>query len=122
MCVIYSPEIVANDIKAMGLMKGYTVSAIKSQFTCSFKIYQSIVAFESFTGNGGGDGDINSLDDSNSGTKEELSRLSFRIKGALKAGRDVSKLSALQIKEWYDNGWFKLFNDRYLYCYYIEPS
>jgi hypothetical protein len=101
------------------LFKGkYTLNATRSQYNRSFKTYQLIIAFEAFTGNGGGDGDVVSgLDsDGRESDAEKRTILGFktRLAGAKAAGHAVVRLTAKTISEWYDHGWYQLFHDRYV--------
>jgi hypothetical protein len=50
------------------------------------------------TGNGGGDPDVDKLDD--------------KIKNAWTAGKDVGTLSGAVLKKWYVEGWYRLFNEQ----------
>lgn len=50
------------------------------------------------TGNGGGDPDVDELDD--------------KIENARTAGKDVGTLSGAMLKKWYVEGWYSLFNER----------
>ncbi|KAG1810857.1 uncharacterized protein BJ212DRAFT_1483992 [Suillus subaureus] len=61
------------------------------------KIFTYILAFESMTGNGEGDPDVEELDE--------------QIKNARVAGRDVGNLSGTMLKWWYTEGWYELFNN-----------
>ncbi|KAF4562947.1 hypothetical protein EYR36_003380 [Pleurotus pulmonarius] len=88
--------------KAEGLFKDrFTAKAIRSHWTRSLKTYNGIAAFEAFTGNGGGDGDLS--DDS----------LDSRIMAARKKSLPVGNLTAAIYKEWSDQGWLELFHSRY---------
>lgn len=62
-----------------------------------------MVAFEGFTGNGGGDPD----------SDDPTAILRSRLDGARKAGLVVGKLTPQHITAWRDKGWWDLFNDRY---------
>ncbi|KAG1761603.1 hypothetical protein EDD22DRAFT_847642 [Suillus occidentalis] len=53
---------------------------------------------KSITGNGGGDPDVEVLDE--------------KIENAQTAGKDIGNLSGATLKKWYDEGWYALFNDR----------
>ena len=86
----------------------YMLNATRSQYNRSIKTYQLIVAFEVFTGNGGGDGDVVSgLDsDGSESDAEKRTILGFktRLAGAKAAGHAVVGLTAKTISEWYDYG------------------
>jgi hypothetical protein len=60
-----------------------------------FSIY---FQFESMTENGGGDPDVDKLDD--------------KIENAWTAGKDVGTLSGAMLKKWYVEGWYSLFNEQ----------
>lgn len=80
-------------------------SSIKGKYERLKKTYDSILAFEKFTGNGGGDGDLPlDLDDKD--------RVKDRIQAAARAGKNCENLSAKTLKEWHDKGWYALFNGR----------
>ncbi|KAG1791927.1 uncharacterized protein HD556DRAFT_1444995 [Suillus plorans] len=53
---------------------------------------------KSITGNGGGDPDVEVLDE--------------KIENARTAGKDIGNLSGATLKKWYDEGWYALFNNR----------
>jgi hypothetical protein len=92
------------------------MEAIKGQYFCSFKTYELIVVFESFTGNGGGDGDVDGSEDDSADSdheKKTIFGLKARLVGAKKAGHDVTGLSAKAINEWYTNDWYNLFSGRW---------
>ncbi|KAJ7907593.1 hypothetical protein B0H13DRAFT_2662316 [Mycena leptocephala] len=71
-----------------------SAASIKSMWLRSLDAFQWIRAFESFTGNGGGDPDS---DDPEAQYPQEETRRSAQIG---------------KITEWEDNGWWDLFNDR----------
>jgi len=56
------------------------------------------LAFESITGNGKGDPDVEELEE--------------QIKKARLGGKDVGNLSGTMLKRWYTEGWYELFNNR----------
>lgn len=85
----------------------HTISAIKGQLTRAKKTYTEIVAFEDFTGNGGGDGDLEEVED-----PDHDFGLDKRLAGARKAGLNVGKLSVKTLTQWYQNGWYDLYNNR----------
>lgn len=85
----------------------FNVNAVKSQYSRSLQTYNLIVAFEKFTGNGGGDPDVDPDDE-----KKSLELLGDRISGARRAGHAVGKLTAITVNNWYEKGFYKLFNDR----------
>jgi len=125
---VSSPKIfiyLANNSKAADqLFRGkYTLNAVRSQYNRSFKIYQLIVAFEAFTGNGGGDGDLVSGSDSDGGESDTEKRtilaLKTRLAGAKAAGHPVLGLTAKVINEWYNFGWYDLFQSRYTKPFFL---
>ncbi|KAG2070287.1 hypothetical protein BDR04DRAFT_1118471 [Suillus decipiens] len=61
-------------------------------------VFSYILNFESMTRNGGGDPDVDELDD--------------KIKNAWMVGKDVGTLSGAMLKKWYVEGWYSLFNER----------
>jgi hypothetical protein len=61
-----------------------------------------MVAFEGFTGNGGGDPD----------SDDPMAVLKQRLDGAHRAGISVGKLKPDLISKWQTNGWWDMFNDR----------
>ncbi|KAJ7746115.1 hypothetical protein DFH07DRAFT_962994 [Mycena maculata] len=79
-----------------------SADSIKGQWQRSLKTFEWIVAFESFTGNGGGDGDSN---DASAVLKGKLTR-------ARAAGIAIGSLTPAKIKEWDDNHWRDLFEER----------
>ncbi|KAJ3751809.1 hypothetical protein EV360DRAFT_89351 [Lentinula raphanica] len=88
---------------AAAFVKTRDHNACEGIFTRSMKVYRGIQVLEKFTG-GGGDGDE---DDEN----EVFQR---KRKRALDAGKsEVEGLTFAKVKEWRDNGWYQLFDDRY---------
>lgn len=85
-----------------------SAASIKSMWLHSLNVFQWIRAFESFTGNGGGDPDS---DDPEAILKEKLA-------AACKLGLPLRSLKPSTIMEWEDNGWWDLFNDQ---CVYSRP-
>ncbi|KAJ7847977.1 hypothetical protein B0H13DRAFT_2404812, partial [Mycena leptocephala] len=79
-----------------------SAASIKSMWLRSLDAFQWIRAFESFTGNGGGDPDS---DDPEAILKKKLA-------AARKSGLPLGSLKPSTITEWEDNGWWDLFNDR----------
>ncbi|KAJ7152199.1 hypothetical protein C8R43DRAFT_886355, partial [Mycena crocata] len=79
-----------------------SADSIKGQWQRSLKTFEWIVAFESFTGNGGGDGDSDDV----------TAVLKGKLTGARAAGIAVGSLTPATIKEWDDNGWRDLFEER----------
>ncbi|KAG1884171.1 hypothetical protein F4604DRAFT_1920023 [Suillus subluteus] len=61
------------------------------------KVFLYILNFESMIRNGGGDPDVDELDD--------------KIENARTAGKDVGTLSGAMLKKWYVEGWYSLFNE-----------
>jgi hypothetical protein len=89
----------------------FSTESVKSQFERSLKTFNWLLAFESFTG-GGGDADLcGDLDDSDY-TKGRKNGYEIRLKGARSKGLDVGGLTPKAITDWYDNGWYDLFNNR----------
>lgn len=86
-----------------------TADAVKGQFGRTLKTHQMIVAFEKFTGNGGGDGDLADDFDSDNDTGIKYNAC---LKGARKAGYLVWNLSVKTIDQWYTTKWYDLFNNR----------
>ena len=78
--------------------------AIKGQYTRSLKMFNWIIVFEGFTGNGGGDGDADSDDDM-------LAQHTQHLTKACAAGLALSHLNAKMVEEWNQQGWYKLFAD-----------
>jgi hypothetical protein len=62
------------------------------------RFFSYILNFELMTGNGGGDPDVDKLDD--------------KIENAWTAGKDVGTLSGGMLKKWYVEGWYRLFNEQ----------
>lgn len=85
----------------------FNVNSVKSQYSRSLQTYNLIVAFEKFTGNGGGDVDVDADD-----AKKAIKVLGERISGARRAGHAVGKLTATIVNEWYEKGFYKIFNER----------
>ncbi|KAJ6615322.1 hypothetical protein B0H10DRAFT_1950022 [Mycena sp. CBHHK59/15] len=74
---------------------------IKSLYTRSMDTFTWMVAFEAFTGNGGGDPD----------SDDPTAILRSRLEGAHKVGLAIGSLRPDIINTWHDNGWWDLFND-----------
>ncbi|KAG1750581.1 uncharacterized protein EDB91DRAFT_1078599 [Suillus paluster] len=72
--------------------------SIKGHYERLRRVFSYILNFESITGNGGGDPDVEVLDE--------------KIENARTAGKDIGNLSGATLKKWYDEGWYKLFNNR----------
>ncbi|KAG1720965.1 hypothetical protein EDD22DRAFT_962669 [Suillus occidentalis] len=72
--------------------------SIKGRYERLRRVFSYILTFESITGNGGGDPDVEVLDE--------------KIENARTAGKDIGNLSGATLKKWYDEGWYALFNDR----------
>ncbi|KAJ7237815.1 hypothetical protein C8J57DRAFT_1529065 [Mycena rebaudengoi] len=79
-----------------------SADSIKSLYTRSLNTFTWIIAFEGFTGNGGGDPD----------SDDPTAILSSRLSAARTAGLVVGSLKPATIQQWEDNGWRDLFNDR----------
>ncbi|KAJ7154411.1 hypothetical protein C8R43DRAFT_1126491 [Mycena crocata] len=75
--------------------------SVGSLWARSIEIFGWIIAFESFTGNGGGDPD-----------SDDPSAVLARLDGARRAGIVVGQLKPALIATWEKNGWRDLFNDR----------
>ncbi|KAJ7126592.1 hypothetical protein C8R43DRAFT_1134917 [Mycena crocata] len=75
--------------------------SIKSMYTRSIDTFTWMLAFDSFTGNGGGDPD-----------SDDPTAIQKRLTAARKAGLNLGSLKPATITEWDDNGWYDLFNDR----------
>ncbi|KAJ7836435.1 hypothetical protein B0H13DRAFT_2678124 [Mycena leptocephala] len=94
-----------------------SAASIKSMWLCSLNAFQWIRAFESFTGNGGGDPD-----------SDDPEAIKKKLAAARKLGLPLGSLKPSTITEWEDNGWWDLFNDRFPYDIYrstqplIAPS
>ncbi|KAF7372101.1 Histone acetyltransferase [Mycena venus] len=80
----------------------HTPKSVGSLWQRSFTVFEYIRAFESFTGNGGGDPD-----------SDESDAISKRLNGACKAGLPVGTLKPSVIEMWETNGWHDLANQRY---------
>lgn len=107
----------------------FSTQSVKSQFERALKTFNWLITFEAFTG-GGGDADLrdDDLDDSNSSTNSDSStdskpkklkkpkskkdEYAIRLKGARSQGLDVGQLTTKAIADWYDKGWYDLFNAR----------
>ncbi|KAG2743575.1 hypothetical protein P692DRAFT_20879011 [Suillus brevipes Sb2] len=72
--------------------------SVRGRYERLRKVFSYILNFESMTGNGGGDPDVDELDD--------------KIENAWMAGKDVGTLSGAMLKKWYVEGWYSLFNER----------
>jgi len=79
----------------------YTANSVWGQYECSLRTYNWIVAFEKVTG-GGGDADNQDYKD--------------RIERARNQGFEIGSLSDKQVASWYDNRWYNLFHDWYIFC------
>ncbi|KAJ7310895.1 hypothetical protein DFH08DRAFT_943907 [Mycena albidolilacea] len=79
-----------------------SADSIKSMYGRSLETFTWMRAFESFTGNGGGDADC---DDPEAILKKKLV-------AARKSGLVLGSLKPATITEWEENGWWTLFNDR----------
>ncbi|KAG2742877.1 hypothetical protein P692DRAFT_20747308 [Suillus brevipes Sb2] len=81
------------------IFKGWcSPESIKGRYKHLRRVFSYILTFESITGNGGGDPDVEVLDE--------------KIENARTAGKDIGNLSGATLKKWYDEGWYALFNDR----------
>ncbi|KAJ7201483.1 hypothetical protein C8J57DRAFT_1625522 [Mycena rebaudengoi] len=79
-----------------------SAKSIRGLWTRSLEIFTWMVAFEGFTGNGGGDPD----------SDDPMAVLKQRLDGARRAGISVGKLKPDLISKWQTNGWWDMFNDR----------
>ncbi|KAF7362661.1 hypothetical protein MVEN_00615400 [Mycena venus] len=79
-----------------------TMKAVRSLYQRSLATFGYILAFESFTGNGGGDPD----------SDDPTAILKHKLEGARKAGLPIGTLKAEVIETWEQNGWRDLFNER----------
>lgn len=96
------------------------MNAVKGQITRAIKTYDMIVAFEKFTG-GGGDGDLDGDGDEDVDDKERaLIGLTTRLDGARAAGFAVGSLTVKVIDQWYKEGWYNLFNERYVSFFFVH--
>lgn len=75
-----------------------SAESVRGRYERMRKVFSYILNFESMMGNGGGDPDVNELDD--------------KIEKARVAGKDVGTLSGAMLKKWYEKGWYDLFNNR----------
>ncbi|OJA20409.1 hypothetical protein AZE42_12947, partial [Rhizopogon vesiculosus] len=84
---------------SVNIFKGRrSAESVKGRYERLRRVFSYILNFESITGNGGGDPDIEVLDE--------------KIETARSAGKDVGNLSGATLKKWYQEGWYELFNDR----------
>ncbi|KIN98212.1 hypothetical protein M404DRAFT_10621 [Pisolithus tinctorius Marx 270] len=74
-----------------------TAESVRGHYECLRKFFSYILNYESITGNGGGDPDVEILDE--------------QIENAQCAGKDVGNLSGTILKKFYGLGWYELFND-----------
>ncbi|KAJ7258140.1 hypothetical protein C8J57DRAFT_1516025 [Mycena rebaudengoi] len=79
-----------------------TAESIKSMYTRALETFTWMLAFESFTGNGGGDPD----------SDNPTAILKSKLAAARRSGLHVGSLKPATITEWEDNGWRDLFSDR----------
>ncbi|KAJ6536517.1 hypothetical protein DFH09DRAFT_1091274 [Mycena vulgaris] len=79
-----------------------SLKSIKGLYTRSIEMFTWMVAFEGFTGNGGGDPD----------SDDPTAILKGRLLAARKAGLCIGSLKPDTITAWQNNGWWDLFNDR----------
>ncbi|KAJ7663567.1 hypothetical protein B0H17DRAFT_1211578 [Mycena rosella] len=79
-----------------------SAASIKSLWTRSLETFTWMLAFDSFTGNGGGDAD----------SDDPAAVLKGRLVDARKAGLHLGSLKPATIMEWENNGWWDLFNER----------
>ncbi|KAJ6486656.1 hypothetical protein C8R45DRAFT_1097951 [Mycena sanguinolenta] len=89
--------------KASELFNGTrSPGSVKSMYVRSLDTFVWMRAFNSFTGNGGGDADSN----------DPAAILKGRMKAARSAGLHLGTLKPATILEWEKKGWWDLFNDR----------
>jgi hypothetical protein len=91
----------------------FSTESVKGQFERSLKTFNWLLAFESFTG-GGGDPDLSGGGDSDDSdyTRDKKAEYQIRLNGARSKGLDIGGLTPKAIIDWYDNGWYDLFNYR----------
>jgi hypothetical protein len=75
-----------------------SAESVRGRYERLRRIFSYILNFESITGNGGGDPDVEVLDE--------------KIENARVSGKDVGNLSGAMLKKWYKEGWYELFNNR----------
>ncbi|KAJ7906403.1 hypothetical protein B0H13DRAFT_2506352 [Mycena leptocephala] len=80
-----------------------TADSVKSLYVRSLDTFTWMHAFNSFTGNGGGDPD----------SDDPEAILKGKIAAARGSGLHVSSLKPETITEWERNGWYDLFNNRF---------
>ncbi|KAG2143281.1 hypothetical protein BD769DRAFT_1383252 [Suillus cothurnatus] len=80
------------------LMVNANLESVRGHYERLWKVFSYILNFELMTRNGGGDPDVDELDD--------------KIENAWMAGKDVGTLSGAMLKKWYVEGWYSLFNER----------
>lgn len=116
-----------------------SVKSIESAYDRSLRTFKLITAFESNTGNGGGDPDVtiedelndpesqeldeeeeamdpdaNAPADDEDGARDSLKTLEKKIELARVAGKNVGKLSARTADMWYRTGLYDIFYARYV--------
>ncbi|KAJ7768620.1 hypothetical protein DFH07DRAFT_807425 [Mycena maculata] len=92
------------DVASKNLFKGKrTVDAIRGQWQRAVKLYGWMVAFDKFTGNGGGDPD----------TDDPSAVLKGKLAGARTAGLAIGSLTPATILEWEHNDWRDLLDQRF---------
>lgn len=75
------------------------------------EVFATILAVEQYTGNGGGDPDLDSDND--------VIRVSARIRHAKSAGHAVGELTAKVYLQWQENGWYDAIASRYAVCFLV---
>jgi hypothetical protein len=94
-----------NSFKVSNLFEGArSADSVKSMYMRSLETFTWIRAFNGFTGNGGGDPD----------SDDPEAVLKSKIAAARGAGLHLGALKPATITEWERNGWFDLFNSRYV--------
>ena len=76
----------------------HSAKSVRGRYERLRRIFSYILNFESITGNGGGDPDVEELD--------------AKIEDARISGKDVGNLSGAMLKKWYREGWYELFNNQ----------
>lgn len=96
-----------NSFKVSNLFEGArSADSVKSMYMRSLETFAWIRAFNNFTGNGGGDPD----------SDDPEAVLKSKIAAARGAGLHLGALKPATITEWERNGWFDLFNGRYVFA------
>lgn len=84
-------------------------AAVKNKYERLKVVYQAILEFEKHIGNGGGDGNEDSAEDT--GVDHGSSKaLHVRINKATSGGKQCTRLTGKVLKLWQENSWYDLFN------------